>query len=547
MTKEFHQTELAIKTATTGFYSGFNRIVAIGSKILIGALILWAAFFPEHAMAMLNGLRGLVSAHFSYWYMYTMVLFSVTCMGLALWPTTGKLRLGKADERPEFSRFSWISMLFGAGIGIGMLTYSTAEPLFHFANNPDVIRGSVDALSAETVRSAYKWSFMHWGLWAWGVYALTGLALGYFSYSRGLPLTIRSALVPLFGKRLSGPFGHLIDIVAVVATLLGVAVTIGFGISQFSSGVHSIFQAGWIINADGSPTTSAMILFLVIIMGASTLSALSGVGRGIKWLSNLNMGLTIFLLAFFMIFGASAFAFKAFFFGIWDYLIGLPIMATRVWSDTGTETGKALSSWQADWTIFYWAWWIAFAPFVGLFFARVSRGRSIREYIFGTMVIPSVMGFVWFAAIGGTALNLELTGVAQNAILDADLSSQLYATLNVMLSSGLATAMSVVIVILLLTYLVTSADSAILVINTIASAGKTTENASKHILVWGGVLTTMIAVLLLAGGLDAVKAAMIIGALPFSLVIVLMCISLIKTLLWDERGQSKKVVVDQLR
>ena len=539
MTSDKPQRSLRIKLAKNGFYKGFNRIVAVGSKSLIVLLILWAAVFPTNAMSVLTTVKEFVSSHFGVWYMYVMAFFSLTCIFLALWPSTGKIKLGSADEKPEFSRFSWISMLFGAGIGIGMLTYSTAEPLFHFANNPDVIRGNVEALSVETVRSAYKWSFMHWGFWAWGVYAFTGLAIGYFSYTRGLPLTIRSALMPLFGEKLSGPLGHTIDIVAVVATLLGVAVTIGFGISQFASGVHNISGMDWIMNNEGVPTNGAMILFLVVIMGASTLSALSGVGKGIKWLSNLNMCLTIFLLIFFLIFGATGFALKAFFVGLWDYIIALPVMASQVWSDDGTEVGKALADWQSGWTIFYWAWWIAFAPFVGLFFARVSRGRSIREYVFGTMVIPSIMGFVWFAIIGGTALNLEITGVANGAILDADLSSQLYATINVLLGTGLAKIMSAIIVILLLTYLVTSADSAILVINTIVSAGKPTVNATKHILVWGGVLTIMIAALLTAGGLEAVKAAMIIGALPFSLVVVLMCISTLKALLFDKHTSSK--------
>ncbi|MEE9271754.1 MAG: BCCT family transporter [Robiginitomaculum sp.] len=539
MASDTQQRSLPIKLAKNGFYKGFNRIVAVGSKFLIVLLILWTAVFSTNAMSVLTNVKGFVSSHFGVWYMYVMALFSLTCIFLALWPSTGKIKLGSAEEKPEFSRFSWISMLFGAGIGIGMLTYSTAEPMFHFTNNPDVIQGNVKALGAETVRSAYKWSFMHWGFWAWGVYAFTGLAIGYFSYTRGLPLTIRSTLMPLFGKKLSGSLGHTIDIVAVVATLLGVAVTIGFGISQFASGVYNISGMDWIMNSEGVPTNGAMVLFLVVIMGASTLSALSGVGKGIKWLSNLNMGLTIFVLIFFLTFGATGFALKVFFVGLWDYIIALPIMATQVWSDDGTQVGKALADWQSGWTIFYWAWWIAFAPFVGLFFARVSCGRTIREYVFGTMVIPSIIGFVWFAIIGGTALNLEITGVANGAILDADLSSQLYATINVMLDSGLAKIMSGVIVILLLTYLVTSADSAILVVNTIVSAGKPTTNAAKHILVWGSILTIMIATLLTAGGLEAVKAAMIIGALPFSLVVVLMHVSILKALFVDARKKEQ--------
>ena len=197
-----------------------------------------------------------------------------------------------------------------------------------------------------------------------------------------------------------------------IATILGVSVTIGYGVSQFASGIFNITGAGWIMNDQGTPTVFAMLLALVIVMGASTLSAMSGVGRGIKWLSNINMSLSLFLLGFFTLFGATLFVIKALFVGIWDYLVALVPMSVVVWSNDGTSTGEALAGWQGGWTIFYWAWWIAFAPFVGLFLARISRGRSLREYVLGAMIVPSVMCFVWFAFVGGTAIHLELTGQA---------------------------------------------------------------------------------------------------------------------------------------
>ncbi|MEC8088441.1 MAG: BCCT family transporter, partial [Pseudomonadota bacterium] len=439
----------------------------------------------------------------------------------------------------EFSRFSWFSMMFGAGIGIGMLTYATAEPIFHFGNNPDVIRGIVGSETAENVRPAYKWSFLHWGFSAWACYALVGLALAFFSYSRGLPLTIRSGLTPLFGKALSGPLGHVVDIVSVIATILGVSVTIGYGVSQFASGIYNITGGGWIMTDQGAPTLQAMLLALVVVMGASTLSAMSGVGRGTKWLSNINMGLSLFLLAFFTVFGATLFVLKAFFVGIWDYLAGLVPMSLVVWTDDGTATGEALAGWQGGWTIFYWAWWIAFAPFVGLFLARISRGRSLREFVLGAMIVPALMCFVWFAFVGGTAIHLELTGQAERQILDAGISSQLFETINVMLSLALATGMSVIIVILLLTFLVTSADSAVLIINTIAAAGDASQKGSAHIILWGSALTLVIGVLLVAGGLSAINTAMIIGALPFSLVMALMGVSLVKAVVRDTISQSE--------
>ena len=287
------------------------------------------------------------------------------------------------------------------------------------------------------------------------------------------------------------------------------------------------------MGGDGNPTKVAMLLALVIVMGASTLSAMSGVGRGIKWLSNINMGLSLFLLGFFILFGATLFVFKALLIGIWDYLVALVPMSVIVSTNDGTTTGDALAGWQGDWTIFYWAWWIAFAPFVGLFLARISRGRSLREFVLGAMIVPAVMCFVWFAFVGGTAIHLELNGVANRQILDAGISSQLFETINVMLSPALATAMSVIIVILLLTFLVTSADSAVLIINTIAAAGDASQKGSHHIILWGGALTLVIGVLLVAGGLAAINTAMIIGALPFSLVMALMGVSLVKAMVRD--------------
>ncbi|MFT4717090.1 MAG: choline/carnitine/betaine transport [Paracoccaceae bacterium] len=537
-------TDLKIDTDTSGFYEGFNRVVALGSKISIGLLILWAAVWSEEAGNVLKSIRGTIDANTGAWYMYVMAFFIIACLGLAIWPATGKLKLGAADEKPEFSSFSWFSMMFGAGIGIGMLTYATAEPLYHFGTNPDVIQGLSEGSAENNIRAAYKWSFLHWGFSAWSCYAIVGLTLAFFSYSRGLPLTIRSGLTPIFGNALSGPLGHVIDIVSVIATILGVSVTLGFGVSQFASGVFNITGAEWMMNAEGTPTNIAMIIALVIVMAASTLSALSGVGKGIKWLSNINMGLSFFLLAFFLIFGSTMFALSSLFVGLWDYIIALPMMAVTVWSADGVaeSVSTKLAGWQGGWTIFYWAWWIAFAPFVGLFLARISRGRTFREYVLGAMIVPSLMCFVWFTVVGGTAIDLTLNGDAGDAITSVGISSQLFAMINHMLSPALAAIMSGIIVILLLTYLVTSADSAVLIINTIAAGGDASQKPKIHIIVWGGALTLVIGTLLLAGGLGAINTAMIIGALPFSVVMLLMAISLLKAVIRDgmrERHAAK--------
>lgn len=535
--------DLPIRTADEGFYRGFTKDVTITAKILVGALIIWAIAFPDQASGVLGAMNSFILATFNYWYVYIMAFFVILCFGLALWPKAGKMQLGLPGEKPEFDNFSWFSMMFGAGIGIGMLTFATAEPMYHWASNPDTIRGITEGSSADNVRSAYIWSFTHWGLAAWASYAIVGLALAFYSYRRNLPLTIRSALTPLFGEKLSGATGHLVDIVAVVATVLGVAQTLGFGVEQFIAGLSRIGVGDWLYTAtaDGDQTTStaAMIMALIIIMGASTLSALSGVGKGIKWLSNLNMGLSFFLLAFFLLFGSTFFGLSALFVGIFDYLVSIPGNLFAVWVSDGVEGSVAsgLAGWQGGWTIFYWAWWIAFAPFVGVFLARISKGRTIREYVLGAMIVPSIMCFVWFAMVGGTAINLELTGEAAGAITGAGASDQLFATLAVILNEQLAWIMSLIVVVLLLTYLVTSADSAVLIINTINAAGDEGPKARMHILFWGAALALVVGGLIIAGGLGAIQTAMVIGALPFSLVMVLMGISLIKAIWRDTQRE----------
>jgi choline-glycine betaine transporter len=595
--------DLPIKTAESGFYRGFTKDVTITAKILVGALIIWAVAFPDQAASVLGSINGFILASFNYWYVYVMAFFVILCLGLALWPASGRLKLGMPDDKPEFSNFSWFSMMFGAGIGIGMLTFATAEPMYHFGVNPSTIMGETTGSTAGNVREAYVWSFTHWGLAAWASYAIVGLSLGYFSYRRGLPLTIRSGLTPLFGKSLSGPLGHAIDVVAVVATVLGVSQTLGFGVEQFISGLYRIGFGEWLYTTneagEQSSSTIAILVALLVIMGASTLSALSGVGKGIKWLSNINMGLSFFILAFFIIFGSTFFGFQALFVGMWDYLVSIPgnlfavfqpvslsafteaapaaitalgaedlaavhSAATSPWGTlesfqeglpasaaglpsadiaaayaAGTE-GR-LAGWQGAWSIFYWAWWIAFAPFVGVFLARISRGRTVREYVLGALIVPAIMCFVWFALVGGTAIDLELNGDANGAITGAGQSDQLFAMLAVILEPTMAWIMSVIVVILLLTYLVTSADSAVLIINTINAAGDEGPKARPHILFWGAALALVVGGLIIAGGLGAIQTAMVIGALPFSLVMVLMGIALIKGIWLDSKREAAGV------
>ncbi len=530
--------ELPINTHDKGFYDGFSREVAIPGKIIVSLIILWAIFFPVAAMETLEVANSTIISGFSGWYVYLVAALIISCFVLALIPQTGSLRLGAADEKPEFSRLSWFSMLFGAGIGIGMLTFSTGEPLAHFSNSPDIIRGTVEARSAEAVRPAYIYTFLHWGFGAWCSYALVGLGIGYVAHRRNLPLTIRSSLAPLLGDKLSGFPGHVIDVVAVVATILGVAYTLAFGVEQFVAGLYRIGFGDWLMveAEDGTgltPSSAAIVAALVVLVGASTISALSGVGRGIKWLSNINMGLSFGLLALFAVVGSGLFGLQLLGVGLWDYMVNLPQLSLSLFPDDGTEMGQALVDWQLGWTIMYWAWWIAFAPFVGMFIARISRGRTLREYILGVAIVPSLMCFIWMALVGGTAIDLELSGAAGGAIVDAPMADQLFATLAILLDPWVASVVSALVVVLLMTYLITSADSAILIVNTINGAGDDEGSRRFHIIFWGVALAFVVGSMLILGGTEAIRITMIIGALPFSLVVAAMVVSIIKAVTYD--------------
>ncbi len=567
--------ELTIGLADAGFYKGFNKLVALVSKIIIALIVIWCVVNPESAGKILVDMKNWSFSNLNYYYTWAVAFYVIVCLTIAIHPKWGKVKLGDKDGIPEFSNFSWFSMMFGAGIGIGMLGYATGEPMWHIADNPDIrmsaesirasfaaagiavaegadiwamyasqvtagsitaIDGLVSPKSLAAVDATYRYSFLHWGIGAWACYALVGISLSFFAYSRGLPLTIRSTLAPIFGKKLEGNLGHIVDVTAVVATILGISQTIGLGLASFSSGLFNITGAQWLLAEGGGPSNSSLLIALAVVMLCSTLSALSGVGKGIKWLSNLNMVLSFGLLIFFMIFGSTMFAMEVLGKGIFSYLVNLPAMTFTVFPANGAGSP---GQWQGWWSIFYWAWWIAFAPFVGIFLARISKNRTIREFVVGAIFAPSLMCFLWFALLGGTAIDLELSGVAQGAIFAESLTAQLYAVINVMLPDGGAGIMSMLIVILLLTYLVTSADSAVLVVNTINAGGDQGSAGKLHIIIWGLILTAVIAALLLAGGLNAIQSAMIVGAAPFSIMMILMGVSLIKALYNDDLREKQ--------
>ncbi len=528
-------TDIDINLSKDGFYKGYNIPIALISKIGMTLLVLWAAVWPDQAKEGLSALNAAMLNNFNAFYVIAVGFFALFAFVIAIIPSSGKRILGQPGEKPEFSNFSWFAMMFGAGLGVGLMVFATAEPLGLWGSNPDIVSGLVEKNTPEAVQSAYRYTFLHYGFHAWSIYVVTGLSMAYYAYRRNMPLTIRTALTPVLGKWANGPIGHLVDIMGVVATILGISVTIGFGVSQLVDGVYSISGMEWLMKTaeEGkapAPSTLGLLAALGVIMVLSIISAVSGVGRGVKYLSNLNLVLSIILIGAFIIYGSFGFAMKTYATALWDYILHLPELSF-VAHQTDTDVGK----WQKGWTTFYWAWWIAFAPFVGLFLARISRGRTIREFVLGAVIAPSLVCFLWMTALGGTSIDLELNGTAQGSIIAASNTAKLFATMGHMFTGEVLFGLTVMSVVLIMTFLVTSADSGILVLNTIMAGGNV-DTAIKHRIVWGILITMVIATLLVAGGggLSAIQNAMIIGALPFTMVMVLMCISLGKALLRDD-------------
>ncbi len=592
-------TDIDVETADSGFYEGYSKPIALISKLGIALLVIWALIWPLNANDMLSSWNTSLLNVFNTFYVISVGCFAIFLFVIAVWPSSGKRILGRPGEGAEFSTFSWFAMMFGAGLGVGLMVFATAEPLGLWGSNPVTVAGGATPNTEEALQSAFRYTFAHYGFHAWAIYVVTGLSLAYYAYTRDMPLTIRSALTPIFGRLLNGPLGHIVDIIGVVATILGVSVTIGFGVSQLVDGIYSITDMEWLmqVKEDGPPTPSkvGLLAALVMIMFLSTLSAVSGVGRGVKYLSNLNLVLSLTLLGTFIVFGSFGFAMTTYGTAMVDYIInffslsfgayGAPdletfkaslpaaaqslsaaeidkVFATGPWGDfaafkgglpagvseeTATELwaateGSRLFKWQAAWTTFYWAWWIAFSPFVGLFLARISRGRTVREFILGAVIAPALVCFAWMTILGGTAITLEMNGTADGAIIGATNTNKLFVTLSYMLDGQLLSALTIMCVVLIMTFLVTSADSGILVMNTIQSGGSL-QAGIKHRVIWGVLMTAVIGTLLLAGGggLDALKYAMIIGALPFTFIMVLMCLSLAKALIRDSMRDSRGI------
>lgn len=528
--------------AQSGVFNGLHPGMSIAAKGMIAAFVIFTVMNVELAGNLYGSIRSWIENGLAFYYI---TLFSVgffVCMWL-MFSRFGNIRLGDDDSRPEFSNFSWFAMLFSAGIGIGILFFGVAEPIFYFdnagsfgyPNNPHAdIQGHTE-MNMRRAIDAMRVTFFHWGFHGWSFYVLVGLSLAYFGYRKKLPLTLRSSLYPLIGERIHGPWGHAVDLLAVFGTVFGVATSLGLGVSQMAVGLNVLFGI--------DPGIGTKLVLIAIVSVIATLSAVSGVGKGIRILSEMNIWLSVLLLAVFVLFGPFNWLMALFVTSVGDYLWNLVPMGFWTAADEGNV------AWQGGWTIFYWGWWLSWSPFVGMFIARISRGRTIRQFMVGVMFVPTSIAFFWLCMFGGNAIWQELHAVggpgAENgagviAVVRAwDLPTALFTTIANIFStswmgdmSWMTWPTSLLATFLLFSWFITSSDSGTLVITTILSMGD--EDPPKiYRVVWGLGEGVVAAALLLAGGLAALQTASIAAAFPISFVLIAMMLGLIKSLRED--------------
>lgn len=501
--------------ATTGPFVGLQPFVATASVVLMLAFVAFACIDVVAAENAFGAARDWIAQTLSGYY----VAIATLMMFLSFWlmfSRYGRIRLGADDEEPEFSTFSWIAMLFSAGLGVGLLFWSIAEPIQHLAGNPFASMEEVAPNTADAARIALRITIFHWGLHGWAIYSLTGAVMAYFAYRKGLPLTIRSALYPIIGDRIYGLPGHAVDLLALLGTVFGTATSLGLGASQMSTGFGYLF--------DIEPSLGLQLLLIASISVAATLSAVSGLHRGVRLLSEWNVRISVLLLVFVLLAGPTMDLLALLVTAPLDYLKNMIQMGVWIDSDPAAR-------WQSAWTLFYWGWWISWAPFVGMFVARISRGRTLREYLVGTMLIPTVLSVIWLCLFGGTALDIELaspeSGLAQ--MVREDMTVALYRTFE-LLDVGFFTWPAAALATLLIsTWFITSADSMTLVVCTILSLGNI-HPPRRHRIFWGSTVGIVAGALLFAGGLQALQTASIVAALPFSIVMLIMVASFVRSL-----------------
>lgn len=484
----------------------FAPAVVLPSLLVLGALLVLCGFYPQRADQLFGSAQAWVVTNFDWFYTVAVTGFLVFLVLIA-WSRYGDIRLGPDDAKPEFSFASWTAMLFAAGMGIGLMYFGVGEPLQHYLNPPTQEAGTPAA-----AREALTSTFFHWGFQAWAIYGVMGLVLAYFGFRYNLPLTMRSGLYPLLQKRINGPIGHSVDAFALVGTIAGLATTLGYGALQLAAGLNLV--TGW-----DTGTTAFRIAVIVVVVGLAGLSAASGLDKGVKRLSEVNLLITFALLGFVLLCGPTVFLLQAFSENIGNYLSSLVGMSLRTFTyEVANDDG-----WFGGWTILYWAWWISWSPFVGMFIARISRGRTVREFIVGVLFIPTAFNLLWMTVFGNGAIWID-THVAQGA-LSATASNVDALLFRFFEYLPLAKAVSWIAVLLIALFFVTSADSGAYVVDAIASRGHPQSPVWQR-LFWAAVLGMTAVVLLLAGGLKALQAMTLVTALPVAAIMVLLCIGL---------------------
>ncbi|WP_124727881.1 glycine betaine uptake BCCT transporter [Staphylospora marina] len=489
--------------------------VFVVSVIVSVIFILWGVVAPGQMAEITSTIQSLIQQKFGWFYLFSATGFLLFALWLIFSPL-GKLKLGKDSDRPEYGTLSWFAMLFSAGMGIGLVFWGVAEPLSHFHSPP-----VGDGQTTEAARMAMRYSFFHWGLHPWGIYSVLALGLAYFKFRKDAPGLISAVFSPLLKEKVNGPVGKLIDILAVFATVFGVATSLGFGAVQISGGLSSLTPL-----ENNFPT---QLVIIIVVTALFSLSAVSGIGKGIKYLSNLNIILAVLLLAFLLFVGPTEFFMSVFSSTLGSYLQNLAGMSLYMapFADQAHE-------WVNSWTVFYWAWWISWAPFVGTFIARISKGRTIREFVIGVLLVPTLFGSLWFAVFGGSGLYLELyEGIPLHQIMsDKGIEVLLFSVLE---EFPLATLMTGLAIILISTFFITSADSAAFVLGMQTTHGSLNPPNSIK-LIWGVIIAASAAVLLYSGGLQALQTASIIAAFPFTFVLIGVIVSLVRSFRGERDG-----------
>lgn len=484
------------------------------------AFAMLGAVFPERANALFTRLQAAVVEDFGWLYIAAVAGFLMFALFL-MFSRYGDIKLGPDDSEPDYGSLSWFAMLFSAGMGIGLMFFGVAEPIQHYASPPT---GEGETLNA--ARQAMVLTFFHWGLHAWAIYIIVGLVLAYFAFRRNLPLTLRSALHPLIGDRIYGPIGHGIDSFAVFGTMFGLATSLGIGAMQVNAGAAYLF---------GVPiSTTVQLVLIAAITGLATLSVVLGLDRGIRRLSELNVALAVLLLLFVLFAGPTLFLLRAFVQNVGAYLSAVVPLTFRMYA-------YEPNPWLGEWTLFYWAWWIAWSPFVGMFIARISRGRTIRQFVSGVLLVPVLFTFLWMTVFGNTAIWQQTEELAPLvSIVQGNLPVALFA---MFAELPLATLTSGIATLLVVTFFVTSADSGALVIDMITSGGALDSPVWQRIF-WALCAGAVAAVLLLSGGLNALQTAAIASALPFAIIMILICYGLLRALQLEGTPRSATPLIE---